>query len=301
VKAHEVDLERFKVIFGFDMETDIGSWTPFYQGLLKGTPRVLNLLSKHNITATFYFVADSARLHPEVVRTVKKAGCEIGCHSLYHETLGDEIIPIPGLRSILQEECFHRIEVATNILEDILGEKIVSFRAPRLWGSTSMVNALEDLGYRTDASYPMFYYKDRLVPYHPSRQDWLMEGDMKLVEIPNFADMTMKSNTEDGRDRDQWPLFRTEGAKALIHHIDAMLKYYRELDLPAVLCFYFHPWEFYQMPQGSIHFGEGSVTPDQFIVKNCGETAVKELEELILMLKDRNAEFIAARQISSIL
>ena len=34
------------VVFGFDMETDIGSWTPFWNGLLKGTPRILKLLDK---------------------------------------------------------------------------------------------------------------------------------------------------------------------------------------------------------------------------------------------------------------
>ena len=32
------------VVFGFDMETDIGSWTPFYEGLVHGTPRMLDLL-----------------------------------------------------------------------------------------------------------------------------------------------------------------------------------------------------------------------------------------------------------------
>ena len=163
-----------------------------------------------------------------------------------------------------------------------------------------MVNALEDLGYVADASYPMFFYKDRVVPYHPSRDDWTIEGDMKIVEIPNFADMVMVSHAEDGRDRDQWPLFRTEGAESLITHIDSMLAFYEEKKLPAVLCFYFHPWEFYEMPQGPIHFGEGAVIPDPFIIKNCGETAVKELDKLIGLLKERNVQFVRASDAAAI-
>ncbi|HOB22206.1 MAG TPA: polysaccharide deacetylase family protein, partial [Bacillota bacterium] len=85
----------FNVIFGFDMETDIGSWTPFYEGLVKGTPRILELLAKHGITATFFFTGEAAQKNPQVVKDVAEAGHEVGCHSLHHETLGDKLFPIP--------------------------------------------------------------------------------------------------------------------------------------------------------------------------------------------------------------
>lgn len=215
-----------KVVLGFDMETDIGSWTPFYEGLVHGTPKLLEVLAKHGARSTFFFVGDAAREHPEIVKISADAGHEIGCHTLYHETIGDELFPIPGVKPVLPEECYRRIQVATDIVEQALGSKVTSFRAPRLWGSTAVVNALEDLGFTCDASYPMYFYKDRLVPYHPSREDWTKEGDMKLLEIPNFADMTMQSNDEFGRDRDQWPLFRTEGARAMVSHVDNMLAFY---------------------------------------------------------------------------
>ena len=286
------------VVFGFDMETDIGSWTPFYQGLLKGTPRILSVLAKHKITSTFFFVGDAARLYPKIVRMVDRAGHEVGCHTLYHETIGDELFPIPGIKPMLPEECRHRIEVASKIVNKVLGKKTTSFRAPRLWGSTAMLNALEDLGFTADASYPLYFYEKRLVPYHPSRKDWTREGDMKILEIPNFADMTLKSNDPYGRDRDQWPLFRTRGAAALMKHIDSMLAFYERKKLPPVICFYMHPWEFHEMPQGLIHFGEGAVLPDPFIIKNCGKVAVRELDKLISLLKKRGAEFLSCRALS---
>jgi peptidoglycan/xylan/chitin deacetylase (PgdA/CDA1 family) len=287
------------VVFGFDMETDVGSWTPFYEGLAHGTPRILDVLNKHGITATFFFTGDAARSHPEVAKMVDRAGHEVGCHSLYHETLGDEIFPIPGLKPVLPEECHHRVEVATDAVQQVAGKKMTSFRAPRLWGSTQMVNALEDLGYLADASYPLFYYQKRLTPYHPSKTDWTAEGDMKIVEIPNFADMTIDSKDQHGRDRDQWPLFRTAGAADLIVHIDNMLDLYRKKKLPAVLCFYMHPWEFHEMPSGLIHYGEGAVLPDPFIIKNCGPVAVRELDRLIELLKDRQAVFAKASSVAA--
>jgi peptidoglycan/xylan/chitin deacetylase (PgdA/CDA1 family) len=291
---------RVVAVFGFDMETDIGSWTPFYEGLAKGTPRLLELLSEHEIRATFYFTGHAARTHPEVVRAVDAAGHEVGCHSLYHETVGDELFPIPGTYPLLAEEVPLRLKRATEWVEGALGRHVVSFRSPRLFGSTTVVNALEALGYETDASYPLYYYRERLTPYHPSRSDWTAEGDSPMLEIPNFADVTRESTDPLGRDRDQWPRYRTEGAEWVLAAADAFIRLVHSRGLSAVLCFYLHPWEFIEMPSGPIHFGEGSVTPDSFIVSGCGPRALSELRTLIRGLKARGGEFSTAGELARV-
>ena len=227
------------------------------------------------------------------------AGHEIGAHSLFHETMGDELFPIPGVKPLLPEECYHRIELNTKIVEDALGAKVTSFRCPRLWGSTAVTNALEDLGYKVELSYPMFFYHERLVPYHPNRSDWTKEGDMKILQVPNFADLTIESHDNFGRDRDQWPNWRTKGADVLIQNIDNMTKFYEERNLPAVFCFYMHPWEFEEMPQRTIHYGEGAVLPDLECVKNCGEVGVRELDKLIKLLKERNFDFMSGNELTT--
>lgn len=279
------------VVFGFDMETDVGSFTPFYEGLKRGTPVILDLLKGQGITATFFFTGAAAREAPEIVAAVGEAGHEIGCHTLFHETIGEALFPIAGMPPILPEEVPHRLDLATRWVEDVAGVRPVSFRAPRLFGSTAMVNALDALGYVADATYPLFFFKQRLAPYHPSRADWTQEGDLRIVELPNFADLSLESKDPYGRDRDQWPLFRTESAAALMRHIDGFTAYCARAGVPPFLCFYFHPWEFVEMPQGDIHFGEGSVRPDPFIVRNCGPYAAKQLDALITQLKQRGARF----------
>jgi len=252
-----------QVVLGFDCETDVGSWTPYYEGLTHGTPVILEILDKHEITATFFFTGHSAQAHPEMVGRVRDAGHEVGCHSIYHETVGDSLFDIPGTYPLLAEEVPNRLRVATEWVEAAAGARPVSFRAPRLFGSTDMVNALDSLGYVSDASYPMYYFRDRLVPYHPSRDDWTREGDLTLVELPNFADLSMDTKDPYGRDADQWPLFRTENADALLRHIDGYIAYCSGAAVTPFLCFYFHPWEFWPMPQGDIHYGEGAVRPDE--------------------------------------
>jgi len=287
-----------RVVFGFDMETDVGSWTPFYEGLVNGTPVILDVLKDAGITATFFFTGDSVRKHPEIPRLVAGAGHEIGCHTLYHETVGDALLEIPGMTPLLPEEVENRLARATEWVEQYTGVRPVSFRAPRLFGSTAVVNALENLGYVTDATYPVYFFRERLTPYHPSADDWTKPGDLKILELPNFADVSMESKDEYGRDLDQWPLFRTEGAEVLMTHIDNFMAYCERTKTESFLCFYFHPWEFHPMPQGEIHFGEGAVRPDPFIVKNCGPFAAQQLQILISRLLERGADFFQAKQIA---
>jgi peptidoglycan/xylan/chitin deacetylase (PgdA/CDA1 family) len=281
------------------METDVGSWTPFYNGVVKGTPRLLRLLEKKRVVSTFFFTGDAARAHPRIVRMVRDAGHEVGNHSLYHDTMGDEIISIPGIKPLLPSEVPARLRLAEEWVAQALGKRPVSFRAPRLWGSTALLNALEEMGYVADASYPMFYHRDRLAPYHPSRADWTRPGRMRILEIPNAADMGMKSRDPYGRDRDLWPLWRTQGAAVAMKRLESFARVVEAKGQPLVICLYFHPWDFFPMPQGPIHYGEGAVVPDKFIVKNCGGVALRQLDLLIDHLRSRfDAQFMSAEQLA---
>jgi hypothetical protein len=118
---------------------------------------------------------------------------------------------------------------------------------------------------------------------------------MRILEIPNFCDMVMKSNDPYQRDRDQWPLFRTKSANFLIEKIAGFLNYVQvQGKKRPVICLYLHPWEFHPMPQGAIDFGECSVTPLPFIVENCGPVAVKEFDRLCSLLIEAGGRFITA-------
>jgi len=298
-RTKALDGTAFDVVFGFDMETDIGSFTPYYEGIQHGTPRLLDLMAKHDIKATFFWTGHAAENNAEMVRRVRDAGHETGCHGLFHETLGDPIFPLPNNWPILPSEVEGRLRIATQIVRDTSGVRPTSFRCPRLWGSTQVVNVLEKLGYLADASFPLYFYRKPFTPYHPSTKDWTKPGKMKLVEIPNFCDLSMESNDPYQRDRDQWPLYRTQGAEALMEKADSYIAYVQEHGKRPVLCFYLHPWEFHAMPQGSLDFGESSVKPLPFIVKNCGLKAVKQLDRVCAMLKQRGGRFVTAKQLAA--
>ena len=284
----------FDVVLGFDMETDIGSYTPFYEGVEYGTPHILEILKRHDIPATFFWTGHAAKINPDMVRRVRDSGHEIGCHSLYHETLGDPIFPLPNNWPILPSEIEGRLRENTRIVEEVSRIKPLSFRCPRLWGSTHVLNVLEKLGYTADASLPLYFFREQIEPYHPSITDWTKPGKMRILEIPNFCDLSMESHDPYQRDRDQWPLFRTHSARFLMKKIDSFIQYVQIREKYPVLCLYLHPWEFHPMPQGALDFGECSVKPLPFIVKNCGPKAVKQFDLVCSMLKKRGARFVTA-------
>ncbi|MHB1153366.1 MAG: polysaccharide deacetylase family protein [Eubacteriales bacterium] len=291
--------KKFTVIIGVDCETDVGSFTPFYEGVKRGIPILCDMFARQDVRATFFFTGEAARENPDIARLAAAAPNEIGCHALYHETVGDELFPLPNMKPLLPHEIYPRLELATRWVEEASGVRPVSFRCPRLWGSTAVVNALESLGYIADASYPMYFFRKRFAPYHPSDTDWTAEGNMRLIEIPNFADMVMESTDPLlERDRDQWPLFRTAGAEVLADKIMGFIRFTAEQGLPCVVCLYIHPWEFVEMPS-SFNFGEATVIPDEFITKNCGDKACRELEHLIIILKENGAVFITAAEITA--
>lgn len=292
-----VRIMEFSVLFGIDTETDIGSFTPFYNGVEKGIPLLLKLFDQKKILATFFWVAETAQIYPVLVKEVEKRGHEIGCHTIHHETIGDQLFDIPLVKPVLPEEVPFRLKKATEMIGAIIGHQPLSFRAPRLWGSTIMINTLEELGYLADASYPMYYFKKQLTPYHPSRENWTEPGSLHLLEIPNFADLTLESYDPYGRDRDQWPLFRTEGSTVFMKHIQNMIDFLTIKQLPMIFCFYFHPWEFIEMPK-RLTYGEAAIEPVPFITKNCGQKALHELSVIIDALHESGARFTTAERLA---
>ena len=288
------------VLIGVDMETDVGSFTPFYEGVKNGTPLLLDLFAEMDVKGTFFFTGICAKENPSIVKMVVDSTNEVGCHSLYHETLGDELFPIPGVKPLLPFEVKPRIALAKDWVEEVAEVKVTSFRCPRLWGSTEVVNALEEVGFTCDVTYPMYFYREQFSPYYPSRLDWTKKGNSKVLEVPNFADMTMDSNDPGlERDRDQWPLFRTRGGEYLLERSLSFLNFCDDLGVPRVLAYYIHPWEFWPMEK-SYNFGEATVIPEDFITLNCGEKALVELKKLINGLLSTDATFVTAYDLTGL-
>ena len=82
--------------------------------------RVLDLLDEVDTKATFFCLGKVASEFPEVIRRIAERGHEIGCHSNEHS----------WLNTLTPEELKSDTHDAIAALEDIIGEKVLSYRAP---------------------------------------------------------------------------------------------------------------------------------------------------------------------------
>src|SRR6059036_336965 len=58
-------------------------------GPVEALPRILTLLEKADVRASFFIPAWVASHYPDAVRAIAKAGHEIGCHGDEHERVSD--------------------------------------------------------------------------------------------------------------------------------------------------------------------------------------------------------------------
>ena len=120
----------------------IGRMSQGEYGSRVGVPRILALLHKHDVKASFFVPAVSALLHPEEQRRVVAEGHEIGLHGWIHE-----------LNSVLPEAVERDLHFrAADTLEKITGKRCVGMRTPSWDFSLATLKIQRELGLLYDSS-----------------------------------------------------------------------------------------------------------------------------------------------------
>ena len=112
-------------------------------GAQSGIPRILAMLDRHQIPATFFMTGVDAMLHPEMVAAIQKSGRhEIGVHGWIHET--------PTRVSAEEEE--RLLDRAIEHLTTATGKRPVGYRAPSWAFSMATLDLLQKKGFLYDSS-----------------------------------------------------------------------------------------------------------------------------------------------------
>jgi peptidoglycan/xylan/chitin deacetylase (PgdA/CDA1 family) len=111
-------------------------------GARVGVPKILDLLAKHDVKATFYVPAVAALLHPEEQRRVVAEGHEIGIHGWIHEL--NSVLPYEAERDLMLR--------AAETLERVSGARPVGLRTPSWDFSWNTLAIEKDMGLLYDSS-----------------------------------------------------------------------------------------------------------------------------------------------------
>lgn len=163
--------------------------------LKQGMPRLIDLYAKYEVNATFFFTGKIAELVPEVVKMAFEAGHEVGSHGYSHEVNH-------AFDVLSYEEQKVQLYKSKSTIENIIGEEIVSFRAPAARVNQDTVKALLETGFKIDSSISsqrldMFMSFGALkkmnwltaprLPYFTNPDNIFKKGDSELFEIPISA------------------------------------------------------------------------------------------------------------------
>jgi polysaccharide deacetylase family protein (PEP-CTERM system associated) len=159
------------------VKTETG-WNRYESRLQKNMECIYSVLEKHRVGATFFCLGWVAENFPDIIRTIDKLGYEIGSHAHMHQLVYE------------QDESGFRADVERSIktIEDLIGKKVRTFRAPgfSITGEVPWAFAiLSDLGIEIDSSvFPGKRGHGGFPSYGEASPNILNYNGIKIKEFP---------------------------------------------------------------------------------------------------------------------
>ncbi|HQR45572.1 MAG TPA: polysaccharide deacetylase family protein [Thermoanaerobaculia bacterium] len=170
-----VDVEEWFHVCGEPAYADPAGWPDRPSRVEEGVGRILDLLGPTRSRATFFVLGWVARKFPELVLRIRDAGHEVGCHGDLHQRVY-ELDPAAFRADLVRSR---------DTLEDLLGARVTSYRAPE-WSIRSADNPalaiLVEEGFALDSS--LVDAPPVGVPGNPSRPAVIATPSGPILEVP---------------------------------------------------------------------------------------------------------------------
>ncbi len=165
-----VDLEDW--FCAYNLNINIKDWNKQELRVVQNTKKILSLLSKFNVKATFFVLGWIAEQVPDLIKEVESQGHEIATHG-YSHTLLTQMTP---------DDFNEDLSKAMGIMNSIVDNKILGFRAPSFTITKKTLWALPILkehGIIYDSSvYPIGFHPDYGIP----------EADLKIHKFNDILE-----------------------------------------------------------------------------------------------------------------
>jgi len=165
-----------KVSVNFDFESLWGMpYTDVEYDLLSTTDKILQVLNKYQVKATFYTVGKIVETDPKLIQKITQQGHQIGIHGYSHEQLancsGDELKTF--------SDKLNKVELK---LQQLTGNKPVAFRSPYLMGpefySDELYQLLSNHGYQSVSNREIRHQQELFHPRRLRIKHWLNKDNL---------------------------------------------------------------------------------------------------------------------------
>ena len=120
LNAFTVDVEDYFQVSAFENDIQRDQWGGYARRVVANTHRILALMDKYKVHGTFFVLGWIASREPQLVRDIHRAGHEIASHGYWHQ-----LVYRQTPQQFREDICRSR-----DLLQDIIGEPVVAYRAP---------------------------------------------------------------------------------------------------------------------------------------------------------------------------
>ena len=201
----------------FDVPREHGVDYSLEEGMhvsVTGTNRILDVLQRNGVRATFFCTGNFAEHAPEVMKRIMDEGHEVACHGVDHWRPADTD--------------FAR---SKEIVERITGRTVYGYRQPRMF--PVLESEIRRVGYRYNSSLNPAFIPGRYMHLTEPRTWFMKDG---VMQIPASVTPWLR-----------FPLFWLS-----LHNLPQWLYHWltrRTLSRDGYFVTYFHPWEFYELKE----------------------------------------------------
>jgi polysaccharide deacetylase family protein (PEP-CTERM system associated) len=153
----------------------VDEWPRFESRVVPATQKLLAILRRFDVQATFFVLGYVADQHPDLIRAIHAAGHEIGVHGYYHRFV----------YRLSPDEFEQEVARSIEAVEDIVGVQPIGHRAPYFSvnaGTPWAFERLETLGLRYDSS--VFPTRNMLYGFPGAPRFPYRIPERKLMEMP---------------------------------------------------------------------------------------------------------------------
>lgn len=191
-----------------------------------GLEKLLDILAKFEVKATFFWLGIAALENPRLVKQVASAGHEIACHGWVHDPV----------YSMSPQRFKEETQYARNLISDLSGQPVIGYRAPYFSITRKSLWALEilaELGFEYDSSiFPIKNWRYGISDFDPRIQQ-ITTSSGTIYEMPLSVRRVLGNNlpVSGGAYFRIYPYAVTQqNFRAVEHNNQAAI-------------FYIHPWE----------------------------------------------------------
>ncbi len=153
LNAFTVDVEDYFQVSAFEGQVRRHDWGRYQSRVETNTHRVLALLQRHHVTATFFVLGWVADRYPGLVAEIHSCGHKIASHGYWHRLIYRQS----------PERFREDLRRSKDALQRVTGEAVTAYRAPSFSITRQSQWALEILveeGFRLDSSiFPAHHYR----------------------------------------------------------------------------------------------------------------------------------------------